>query len=94
MCSVNGCRVLRGKKSFFETKPRLIRRHTLLVRDGPDNSSASATSFSEMQGVTIVGKGYDGCADDGQSGSGLGTQPSKMLREKRRLMKGIVNKLK
>lgn len=92
MCCDNGCRVLRRKESFFETKPRLVRRHTVLLRDGPDNSSASAASFSEIQSVSVVGKGYDGCADDTQPASGLGTQPSKIFREKRRLMKGIINK--
>jgi hypothetical protein len=75
----------RRKDSFFETKPRLVRRNTLLLRDGADNSSASATSFSEIQSVTVVGKGY---ADDGLPS--FGAQPSKILREKRRLMKGVI----
>jgi len=76
--------IFRKKESFFETRPRLVRRNTLLVRDGVDGSSAGVAEFGEIQSVSVVGKGYSDDIPSGQS-----SQPSKAGRDRRRLLKGV-----
>ena len=74
------------KETFFETKPRLVRRNTLLLREDVDSSSTGFTEFGEIQSVSVIGKGYSDDVPSGQAAS----QPSKAGRDKRRLLKGSV----
>lgn len=74
------------KETFFETKPRLVRRNTLLLREGVDCNSTGFTEFGEIQSVSVIGKGYSDDVPSGQTTSQL----SKAGRDKRRLVKGLV----